>query len=129
MIVGDVILWKMNKYTDCHFFRKLFTNFKTRNYKNAEVPFSIILLYSLAKSSNRMRAFAALGEGMSSQGIFVSGKTRRVYSRAEVAPVQSTRLMREAAISAGMSFGTGFLMLASLAPVISQEYNTSQSAR
>ena len=75
-----------------------------------------------------MRAFAALGEERISQGIFVCGKTRRVYSRAEVAPVQSTRVMREEAISAGMSFGTGFLMLASLAPVISQEASTSQSA-
>jgi len=63
-----------------------------------------------------MRAFAALGEGRTSQGMFVCEKTRRVYSRAEVAPVQSTRVMREDAISAGISFGTGFLMLASLAP-------------
>ena len=94
-----------------------------------EDVFSITLLYSLAKSVSRMRAFAALGEGRISQGIFVCGKTRRVYSRAEVPPVQSTRVIREDAISAGISFGTGFLMLASLAPVMSQEYSTSQSAR
>ena len=72
---------------------------------------------------------AALGEGRTSQGIFVCGKTRRVYSRAEVPPVQSTRDIRLDAINAGISFGTGFLMLASLAPVMSQEYSTSHSAR
>ena len=37
--------------------------------------------------------------------------------------MQSTRAMREEAISAGISFGTGFLMLASLAPVAAPDWS------